>query len=570
MASARVPGGDSLLSYQLKLSDHLAYLQTGSLREHAEQILQQVALRTGAVHSHLLIIRGREALDRSIRLFAEWSGESVPRISPSMPTANLAFLGARAVETLNEGVIVFTRITEEQEACSKLVSGMIRELQVTCLEMIPVRIHKRLRAILCLAHSNSEPLMDSYKGPLVQLIGKTTVLALQRIRKQRRRDREHRQWKRVANGACDFAIRVNPHYEITAVVPFRQHRVPAVRGLPLQEFVSPRSWGTLSETVSESLRSHTPRMTEIRAIDVHSRVCSYAIRIEPSSGRSRELMTIYLTNNDVENAHAEQLRELHAQLDRASRLSLLGHLATEFAHQLTQPLTAISAKCFTLRSRLLRGEPADACLELAHSVDQHVNHARDIINSLRDFVRDRRMNATAVCLREMIDYAVRMIALPSERETVRISVSDPKGILVQPDPVCVYVDRVHTTHVLLNLMVNAMEACANAAVNVTEIMIQAMPDEGGQKIVIEVSDNGPGLPPDRLNSVFDRFFTTKSEGFGIGLAICRDVIERQGGSIHARNNRNSGCCFHFTLPVYCGQDLDDEEPDDESAETENE
>src|SRR5690606_13667817 len=111
----------------------------------------------------------------------------------------------------------------------------------------------------------------------------------------------------------------------------------------------------------------------------------------------------------------------------------------------------------------------------------------------------------------------------------------------------VFVDRVQTTHVIINLLVNAIEACAEAGVPEPQITILPGPGSRTDRIVLEVSDNGPGLPPDRLESIFERFFTTKSEGFGIGLAICRDVIERQGGSIHARLNATGGCCFYFTL-----------------------
>jgi signal transduction histidine kinase len=94
-----------------------------------------------------------------------------------------------------------------------------------------------------------------------------------------------------------------------------------------------------------------------------------------------------------------------------------------------------------------------------------------------------------------------------------------------------------------------MEACSDAETLNPEITITAKLDASRKNAIVEVSDNGPGIKLKNPDGVFDRFFTTKSEGFGIGLAICRDVIERQHGSIHADNNPDKGCRFWFTLPL---------------------
>ena len=110
-----------------------------------------------------------------------------------------------------------------------------------------------------------------------------------------------------------------------------------------------------------------------------------------------------------------------------------------------------------------------------------------------------------------------------------------------------HVDRVQTTYVLINLLVNAIEACAQAETAEPEVRIQLRSHVTEKYLVLSVSDNGPGLPEGDPEKVFKRFFTTKKHGFGFGLAICRDVIERQRGKIQAKNNPGDGCTFTFSV-----------------------
>ena len=165
------------------------------------------------------------------------------------------------------------------------------------------------------------------------------------------------------------------------------------------------------------------------------------------------------------------------------------------------------------------------------------------------------MNPSANCLRTMIEHAVTLISTVAERISAKIRIPDPENVLAAKGGCLVRVDRVQTTHVIINLLMNALEACAAAKTPAPIVSVSAVPDERSGHLVVRITDNGPGIPAEKINSVFDRFFTTKTDGFGIGLAICRDVIERQGGIIRAENNPDSGCCFSFTVVLAA-------EPDD--------
>lgn len=547
---------ESLIRYSQKMLDQLVSLTNEPLRPVAEKILKEVATRACSRFAGLLLVRmGSDAEPSKISMFAEWAAPGIQSVREKLQHVQLSFLGNEAKVSLTEGVFVHTALNDSGSACSRLVSGLLREVQTNALDMIPVLVNKRLKAILLLAHHGDGDYFNSQNRVLLQQIGKVIYLALQSVRHTRRRKRDHRQWKRLADGTCDFAIRVDRHLEIVECVAFRQKHLPAAIGLPLDEFTSPGSVDTLLESIATAIKTSTPRTTEIRAIDGHHRLCWYSVRIEPGNGRTRQYATLYLTNNEVERAHAEELKTLQSQLDRATRLSVLGQIATEFAHQLTQPLQTVTNQCFTLKSRIQNPEMSeDQRLEVLTGIELNIQHARDMIFSLRDFLQNRSLKISPICLKTMIEYAVTMVIPPTEEAKCRITLLDPQRLTEIKDATYVNVDRVHTTHVFLNLLVNAMEACHTAKTKSPEVTITTTVTPNGKAILVEVTDNGPGIPSDKLNSVFDRFFSTKEEGFGIGLSICRNVLERQGGNINVRNNEGPGACFYFTLPLASNAD----------------
>ena len=548
---------DSLLRYSSRLFDQLSALRPASVRRLSTNAIGGLGQRAAVPHAHLFLVRGRTLESVTASLVAEWSEQPTARVSADLQKCHLSLFGEDVVRELSSGTIVFSGLTENTHACSRLVSGILRELGVTGYEMIPVIIGKRLRAVIGLAHDHGPIHLDHQSHQLIQLSGKIIVGCLMSARREQRRRIHHQQWKSIANGACDFALQTDARCEIIRVIPFRQQKPPQIRGLRLQDFVAAVSYESLTESIDTAIDSALPRTVDVRAVTAGGRPCSYAVRIEPAADRASDGLTLYLTNNDAERAHAEELQGLREQLDRATRLSILGNIATEFAHQLTQPLQSISNNAYTLKSRLRnKASGREKLIECVESIEGNVAHAGDVINSLRDFLRDRRLNPTANCLRTMIEHAVTMIETVAERIGAKIRIHDPANVLAAKGGCLVQVDRVQTTHVIINLLMNALEACAAAKTPAPVVSASTVPDERPGFLVVRISDNGPGIPPEKIHSVFDRFFTTKTEGFGIGLAICRDVIERQGGTIQAENNPAGGCLFSFTVALSADQRSD--------------
>lgn len=540
----------AMLDYSLQLSSTMPDSSRGALGLLASEAIRVIGELSHVAHAHLLIIKSRHRSKPVASLRAEWSSAEGLPVGPSLQEVPVPFFGECALKCLQQGSSFFTTFDERSNACSKLVSGLLRELSLSSYEMIPVIAAGQLVAIIGLAHNgNSEFLCDQSRR-LIQLTGGVLMQSVLFARRERKRRRSHRQWKRVANGACDFALRVNMQGEIIRALPFRQTSPPNVRGLLLSEFVSPGSAEAVRDMIRDVSETTEPRSLQIFGINANGRPCSYAVRIEPPAYKSRSrIVTLYLTNNDLERAHEAELSDLRSQLGRAARLSILGNIATEFAHQLAQPLQAISNHVFTIMSRIRKNEPAESFLKCVEAVETSANHAGDIIRSLRDFLTNRTVPIAPVRLAKMISHAVAMVEVQMDRFGTIIHVRDPEEILHPRHGQSVFVDEVQTTHVLINLLMNAMEACSDAEILNPEITITARLESSRKNAIVEVSDNGPGILLKNPDGVFDRFFTTKSEGFGIGLAICRDVIERQHGSIHARNNHDKGCCFWFTLPL---------------------
>jgi len=540
----------AMLDYSLQLSSTMPDNSRGGVGLLASEAIRVIGELSHVAHAHLLIIKSRQRSKPVATLRAEWSStESLP-VGPSLQDVPVPFFGECAMKCLHQGSAFFTTFDERKNACSKLVSGLLRELNLSSYEMIPVISAGELTAIIGLAHNEGREFLCDQARRLIQLTGGVLMQSVLFARRERKRRRSHIQWKRVANGACDFALRVNAQGEIIRALPFRQTNPPNVKGLLLSEFVSPGSVEVVREMIRDASEKTEPRSLQIFGINSNGRPCSYAVRVEPPAHKSRSrIVTLYLTNNDVERAHEAQLCDLRSQLSRAARLSILGNIATEFAHQLAQPLQAISNHVYTIMSRVKKSESPESILKCVEAVEASANHAGDIIRSLRDFVTNRRVPIAAVPLAKMITHAVAMVEVQMDRFGTIVQIRDPEELLNPRHSLAVYVDEVQTTHVLINLLMNAMEACSDADVPNSAITITARLDAFQKNAIVEVSDNGPGILLENPDGVFDRFFTTKTEGFGIGLAICRDVIERQQGSIHARNNPDKGCCFWFTLPL---------------------
>jgi len=242
------------------------------------------------------------------------------------------------------------------------------------------------------------------------------------------------------------------------------------------------------------------------------------------------------------------LREHQAELAHAMRLTTTGEMAAAIAHELNQPLTAVISFVRACQG-LLRGPDADreatrgAALDMIDNAVQQATRAGRIIRSTREFLkRDDRRSAKAV-LADIIDAAIDLVRAEAAQNGVRIAVRLPE----QLPPVLV--DPIQVEQVILNLLHNSIEAMVRTASPRREIALSARLASADGFIEIGVRDSGPGFAAEMADRLFTPFSTTKDSGMGLGMAICRSIVEAHGGTIWAVPG-SAGAEIRFTLPIY--------------------
>jgi PAS domain S-box-containing protein len=245
----------------------------------------------------------------------------------------------------------------------------------------------------------------------------------------------------------------------------------------------------------------------------------------------------------TERKQAEQaLREAQMELAHVNRVTTMGQLTASIAHEVKQPIAAavINAQAAL---RWLRASPPDL-EEVRKSLGQVVENGRragDVIDGIRDLIKKAPPRSGRVDLNEAI---LDVIAL-TRTEVLKHGV-ELKTELATSLP-SVDGDRVQLQQVILNLIMNAAEAMSDLGGETRELLIRTQTDAAGGALVA-VRDSGPGLDPTSARCVFEAFYTTKSTGLGMGLAICRSIIEAHGGRLWASANEPRGAVFQFTLP----------------------
>ena len=250
---------------------------------------------------------------------------------------------------------------------------------------------------------------------------------------------------------------------------------------------------------------------------------------------------------------AEELASLQAErAQNASRLITMGEMASSVAHELNQPLTAITNYCNGMLSRIKGQQIQEADLIWALEKTSHqAQRAGQIIQRIRSFVKRSEPNRTASDVTKMVDEAVELVEIELSRRNVRLShyvaARLPK---IDVDPILI-------EQVLVNLMKNAAESIDNAerppGKRHVELRVVPKMMENQNTVLFAVTDTGKGLPPEVMQRLYEAFFSTKVEGMGIGLNLCRSIVESHQGRITAENIYNAddvvGCCFSFWIPT---------------------
>lgn len=255
----------------------------------------------------------------------------------------------------------------------------------------------------------------------------------------------------------------------------------------------------------------------------------------------------------------EELRANQSELAHVVRLSTLGELAAGIAHELNQPLAAISnyaSGCVRRLQAMNLGQGGESVTEALDEIAQQANRAGEIIRRLRNFVRNADAHRSTINITDAVRESIALIEPDARRRGVTVEYD----LLEEPPPIIG--DSIQIQQVVMNLFRNAVEAITGVGMGDYSV---AHPGSAGtvrvsvvasdpQTVQVRVCDDGPGIHEEDIERVFQPFYTTKSSGLGLGLALCRSIIEAHGGELTARNNTDGGAEFIVALPMYSGDE----------------
>jgi signal transduction histidine kinase len=239
-----------------------------------------------------------------------------------------------------------------------------------------------------------------------------------------------------------------------------------------------------------------------------------------------------------------QYREAQMALAHANRVATMGQLTASITHEVNQPITAAVTYALAAR-RFMSAEPpnfreVDDALSL---IVKEGNRAGEVVERVRSLVKKVPTRKDAVAIKEAILEVIALTRAEAANNSVSVRTQFAEGLTP------VQGDRVQLQQVMLNLIVNAIQAMSGIGEGARElqISIDAVPSEG--RVRVGVRDTGPGLSPEGLSRLFEPFYTTKPEGMGMGLFICRSIIEAHGGRLWAIPCEPQGALFQFTIPA---------------------
>lgn len=536
----------SLLRFSHRIMDRMRQSRPDNLKKITSGVLHELKLQAEARDVHLYLVQPHHDGGGTMRLMYHASDSSSTWTSfSSLQRFPLQLLPESVQQCLQNDQIARIRNQSEGQGTSRLIAGLLREMNACSYLMCPLIVRRKLRGVLGVAAQSENHFENDDVCEHLKLHGALILEYVHATRRLRRNQKQQRKWKRIADQACDFALSVDQKLEIRETTSFGHgSETPNLTGQRLIDVVARPFHQELKEQIRRACESGEVRTCDFHLLLGYEGPRWFIARIEPRAVNRRHYVTLYLTDNNPDKILAEEVRELQEKLLKASRLSLLGQMSTEFAHQLNQPLQAILNYCNTLQRRIRKGTGRpESALQSLKNIEDSVLHSGRIIQRIRDFVRFRTLIVETTQLGPLIHQAAMMV-LPTARDM------DAELIVPVEDPqITVRADRTQTTQVLVNLMVNALEACREHGISRPRITISTRAEQTKKRAIVSVHDNGPGLPQD-TECVFRKFYSEKREGLGMGLAISREVCESQHGRLWAENNQDEpGCCFLFTLPM---------------------
>jgi PAS domain S-box-containing protein len=250
-----------------------------------------------------------------------------------------------------------------------------------------------------------------------------------------------------------------------------------------------------------------------------------------------------ISEKKVAEASARRHREVEMELAHANRVATIGQLSASIAHEVNQPVGAAVTNAHAAL-RWLSAEPPN--LEEARAALSRIvtngTRATDVLGRIRAFIKKAPPRTDRFSINEAVLEVVALTGAEASRNHIAVHTR------LAEDLPAVQADRVQLQQVILNLIINALEAMSDRNAGSRRLLISSATSES-LGVCVNIEDSGPGIPAESLERIFQGFYTTKAAGLGMGLSICRSIIEAHGGQLAARTAEPSGAIFTFSLPI---------------------
>ncbi|GAB3093392.1 PAS domain-containing sensor histidine kinase [Lysobacter terrae] len=259
--------------------------------------------------------------------------------------------------------------------------------------------------------------------------------------------------------------------------------------------------------------------------------------------RTKGIVLVGLIDITEQVAARSALESMRSDLAHATRVSVLGELTASIAHEINQPLAAITTSSEAALRWLARPDlNVDELRALMTRVVADAHRAADVVDRVRCMAMRRTTQAEPIAINSVVEEVATFLQHELHAHDVALSLD------LAPHLEHINADRIEMQQVILNLSVNAMQAMVSVPADRRRLRIVTGPADA-KSVFVRVQDSGPGIPPDRIPRLFESFYSTREGGMGMGLRICRSIVEAHDGHIEASNNKDGGADFRVTLPT---------------------